>query len=157
VSVEDVKDVSFKAQVADGSRALRGYIVMEPFKAGENVAATPEVEQASLMMVKGFVESVSQAKSRLKVIIGEDISKAKFLVRGYIVAFDRPEGLIDYVQKKPNVVAVEGKVVSLEDSRVVVDFSSSVQSVEEKDFNGFAYKLGQRLASYLTGQDKKAQ
>ena len=154
VPKEDIKDVSFKAQMTDSGYTLKGDLVIEPFKSGENVPASLDVDQASLMMVKGFVEAMPQGNSPLKVITDSDTSRAKIFIKGYITKYEKSEGLMDYVQKKPNVLTVEGKVINLEDNRVIVDFSASIQSIEQSNFNDFAYKIGQRLAAYLVGQEK---
>jgi len=147
--------VDFEAQVVDPDCVLKGNLVIEPFKSGEGVFADAQVSQASLTMVKGFVEVMKENPSALNVIIDEKTDKAEFFIKGYITKYDRPQGLINHVQKKRNVFAVEGKIINLATNRVIVRFSSSVQSLKEKNLNDFALMAGQRLASYLLGQDKE--
>ncbi|MCX5680902.1 MAG: hypothetical protein NT079_01220, partial [Candidatus Omnitrophica bacterium] len=114
----DTSGVNFKAQVTGRNCALKGAIVIEPFKSGEDVPASSEVEQASLMLVKGCTEGMLEGSPSLKIITDKDTSRAKFFIKGYITKYKKSEGLIDYVKKEPNVLAVEGKVISLEDDRV---------------------------------------
>jgi hypothetical protein len=147
--------VYFEAQVVDPSCVLKGDLVIEPFKSGEGVLADAEVSSASLNMVKGFVDVMKEYPSPLNVIIDDKTDKAVFFIKGYVTSYENPAGMINHVTKKCNIFAVEGKIVHLETNRVVVRFSSRVESFKEKSLSDFAYRIGKRLASYLLGQDQE--
>lgn len=147
----DTKGLTFKAQRVDAG-SLEGGLVIQPFKSGEGVEASAAVEQASLMMVKGFTEVMEKGNSAIDVITDNNTSKARFFIKGYIVKCEKSTGLVDYATKKPNVFAVEGKMVNLDNNRIVIDFSSSIQSLEKSDLSDFAYQIGQKLAAYLVEQ-----
>ncbi len=153
---ESLWDMSFKAQKTEGTGSLVGSLVIQPFKPGAGVEATNQLDQVSLMMVKGFTEEMTQKNSSLTVITGQNTSQAKYFIRGYIVKLERSTGLMDYATKKPNILSVEGKMTDLESDRVVVNFSASVRSGEKNDFNDFAYKIGQRIAAYLSASDEES-
>lgn len=148
---QDIKGLAFKAQRIDTGN-LEGGLVIQPFKSGEGVEASAAIEQASLMMVKGFTEAMGRGNSAINVIVDNNTAKARFFIKGYIVKCEKSTGLVDYATKKPNVFAVEGKMVNLDNNRIVVDFSSSIQSLEKSDFSDFAYQIGQKLAAYLIEQ-----
>jgi len=147
--------VHFEAEVVDPNCPLAGSLVIEPFKSGEGVFSNPEVSQASLMMVKGFADAMQEKPSPLNVIVDDKTDKAKFYIKGYVTAYQKPQGMMNRLKKVPNVFAVEGKLINLETDRVILRFSSRAQSIQDKDLNDFAYKSGQRLARYLLGQDKE--
>ncbi len=147
--------VDFSAQIVDPHCLLKGNLVIEPFKPGEGVFADAQVSQASLTMVKGFVDTMSQGSSDLNVITDDQTEKALFFIKGYVIKFENPLGLMDRVKKARNTFAVEGKVINLETNRVLVLFSSVARSSQEKNINDCAYATGKRLADYLLSQSKE--
>lgn len=148
---QSMRDITFKVQKTEGAGFLSGSLVIQPFKPGEGVEATKQTDQVSLMMVKGFTEEMDKKNSSLVVITDDNTSAAKYFIKGYIVKFERSTGFMDFATKKPNILSFEGKMTDLESGLVVVSFSASASSGEKNDFNDFAYRIGQRLASYLSG------
>jgi len=146
--------VNFEADVVDPNCPLQGNVVIEPFKSGDGVFANDEVSQASLMMVKGFADLMQKGTPSLHVIIDEQTDKANFFIKGYITVYQKPEGMINRLKKKHNVFAVEGKMINLETNRVIIRFSSRVESAQEKNLGDFAYRIGERLAQYFLDQKK---
>jgi hypothetical protein len=146
---------SFKAQVADRAPALQGRMVIQPFRSGAGVPANPEMDQASLMLVKSFTESVNQDPSQLTVITDDSLSDAQFFMKGYITQYKKASGLVDRWRKKKNIFAVEGKIIDLRSDRVVVSFSAAIHSSEELDLSQLARKVGERVAAYVAGQDQE--
>lgn len=148
--------LSFKAQIVENAPALKGKVVMQPFRPGEGVASNAVTDQASLMLVKGFTERLNQGSSDLLAVTDDSVSDAHFFIKGYVTQSEVPEGLMKRLRKKLSVFSAEGKMIDLSTERVIISFSVSAQSFERPSPSDLAYQVGARIAAYFIGQDKES-
>ena len=126
-----------------------GLIQMIPFQAGPNVEANAELDQASLMMIRGVHDVLTEKQSSpFQVVIGEKGNTAPFVLKGYITMINEPGKWERWVwHHKSKKIAVQGYLIDRQTGEKVLVFEDTVGS---KDPLGqLGHELGLRIGRFL--------
>ena len=131
--------------------AKEGSLLIVPFPAGVNVAATDELEQASFMVVKGIYDTLKEKGAAFRLLESDSPQKPDFIIKGYMTRLSRSGGMIrGLIKGREMTVAAEGKLLERESGKPALIFSFQRKSAQkETDHRDLGYKVGQDIGEFI--------
>jgi hypothetical protein len=128
-----------------------GTLVVLPFKAGPNAAASPQLDRVSLMIAKGLIDRLSEEKTPFTVLTTQDQGEPDLVVGGYINDFIQPGKVKRWVmQSKKTALSVDGYIdVHGSKERILIFQHKQLKADPKKDGLDLAYKTGQELGRFI--------
>ena len=134
-----------------------GKLLIIPFKAGEDVEATDEIDKLALTIVKGIAEKLQVPGSPFKVIFAENANEADLSIEGHIIGVGRSstfEKLI--LMDKGKSLSVSGKLVDQKTGETILVFTDVKQDQDKsKTFIDLAYGIGRDVGDYVLAMSQK--
>lgn len=143
-----------KIQDADRLRQ-GGKVVILLFIPGPGIEATPEVENISLMAVKGLTESLERSDTPFTFFSPSEKPDADLVVEGYISRFDKPRGLKKLVLRKRTAsLEITGKMRTKPQARSVLHFSylKKAGAPKDRDYSSWGYEIGKALGDEINAK-----
>jgi hypothetical protein len=128
-----------------------GTLVILPFKAGVNAAASQKLDRVSLMVVKGMIDYLSEERTPFKILTTQDQGVPDLVIDGYINNFSQPGKVKRWVmQSRKAVLSVDGYMeIAKTKERVLVFQHHQKMSDPKKDGLELAYRTGQDLGRFI--------
>lgn len=131
--------------------AKGGTLVVLPFKAGEDVVASPQLDRMAMMIAKGAIDYLNEQKTPFTVLTTQDQGSPELVVEGYIEDMDRPGKLGRLVLRhKKATLRVNGQIiVAATKERVMIFQSTKSMADPKRDGLDIAYQTGQDLGRFI--------
>ncbi|MBP9853663.1 MAG: hypothetical protein KBD53_02210 [Candidatus Omnitrophica bacterium] len=130
-----------------------GKILLVPFQAGGNVAATDELDKISFRVMQGISRSFEySSKPNFKILINLEQSEPDFIIDGYFTVKKESSDFLSkwFFKKKKYVIGVEGKLMDANSKEVLAVFSDTVvSSSPQEDFINLGFKVGQNIGDFI--------
>ncbi len=139
-------------KIIDAARLKQGgTIFIVPFKAGPNVAATPQLDRIALMIVKGMAEQINQSQSPFRVLSAENKDYADFIIQGHITKLTEPQGLKKWpLGKKEKILAAMGYMIEQKTRKKILIFSQQKRSLSKgQGYEDLGLGIGSDLAESI--------
>jgi len=129
-----------------------GPLLIVPFYAGVNVAATDELNEMALRIVKGTVDTLQQAPSPFVILTAETAGQAELELTGKITQQNETGGLKKWIGKRKKILSAAGKIVDVRTGDVILKFSRSREGKAGQSFDDLGYQLGREIGQYILAQ-----
>lgn len=131
-----------------------GALLIVPFSAGVNAAATKQLDAVALMIVKGIADALQQSHAPFDVLTNDNAGSADLILEGFIEEYIDPGKLKKWVpQKKEIKIAVKAKLFDSRTKEPAIFFyhtkTASLKNIKSLDL---AYQLGEELGQYIAGE-----
>lgn len=139
-------------QIIDPQRLQQGgNLIIFPFSVGVQVSSTDQTDKVSLMIVKGFAESISTNTEKIKIVWAKEEDKANFLLKGRITKFDEIRGFRPwFFRKNRRVIEVEGKIFDRDSNQTVAVFADRKEAADsEASFEELGSLIGKDMAEVI--------
>ncbi len=151
-------DSSSSIQVISEDRLQRGgRLFIVPFKAGEGVEASEELEKISLMIVKGIGETLKLRSDRWEILSSERSAEAEIILRGHLTQFKKPSRLKKWIFREKNIVlGIEGRLTDPIDGQIILRFTYQKTAPQQnEDILSLDLKIGEEIGELilLKGKD----
>ena len=129
----------------------QGRLWIEPFKAGPNAAATPELDALALRMVKGIADTLDESNSSWAVITDSGPENCDFILTGYIEEYDTSGKFQRWVKHKNQpILKIKAELHDAHNRDYVLALTGSLKGNKKKSKSqDVAYELGQHIAQTL--------
>lgn len=137
--------VDKKSFIPDGTLAVL------PFKAGEGVAADPQLDRMSLMISKGIIDYLKEEKLPFEILLTQDQGDPQMLVEGYIESFKKSSRLgVLFFRPRKSQLNVSGQVIVVSNKERILVFKH-VKSTTDPQKSGLdlAYHTGHDLGRFI--------
>ncbi len=128
-----------------------GKVLIVPFSAGEGVEASKELDQISLMIVKGVAEELGRLSAPFTVVGEDELEQTDLLLEGHIVKRSESRGVSNWMPGGKKLVL--GTEIEIKDrasgDRLMVLSPELRASGAQEDWRQLAYRLGQEIAREL--------
>ena len=152
LSSEDLSSGGQEDKVMDAGRLTQGgRLLLLPFSAGENAAATPQLDSAALMIVKGIADALQQARAPFQILTNENAATAELILDGFIEDYVDPGTSKKWLPHKTEIkINVKAKLFDHVTKKSVIFFNHS-RSASTKNIKpqNVAYQLGQELGQSM--------
>ncbi len=126
-----------------------GNLLFVPFRAGVGVSASEELDRVSLMLVKGFVETLQRGNFPFRILSAENAGDAELVIKGYITELNvsKKFSALSGGNKKLTL-GIDGKMVDEKTDRALIHFSKKETTIQKSgNLMAMAYALGQEMAT----------
>ncbi|MBF0479068.1 MAG: hypothetical protein HQL26_06260 [Candidatus Omnitrophica bacterium] len=139
-----------------------GNLLISSFLPGTEVAAGPEADNVSVMVVRGFMDVYESQtkefqKSKIDLIFSDKEQKPDFILDGSILAMDVPSFFQKwFLFKHKMTLTIEGQLKEKESGRIVFVFKDTqVARLKGGDWTEMGRKLGQNLAKWILAEEER--
>ena len=149
-----------KASVEPGKTAVSGDIVnasrlnsggklgLAVFKAGPGAQSDEQLDQISLMLIKGINERLQEHQTSL--IVTDDEDSADLILQGYVEEFFQPGKFDRWVKHKNRCrLSVSGEIWQRDTGTKVLTFASSQTIPLKAQHLDIAYRMGQAIGDFI--------
>lgn len=128
-----------------------GTLVILPFKAGANAAASQKLDRVAMMIVKGAVDYLAEQRTPFTVLTTEDQGSPQLILEGYVDNFSYSGKMSRMVlRNKETTLSVRGQmVVAATRDRIFVFQHKKTMPDPKKDGLDVAYQTGQDLGRFI--------
>lgn len=131
--------------------AKGGSVLLVPFRAGENVVASDELNKIAYRVMQGLSNSLGENPPYFKILINDKEALPDYYIDGY---FTRKQSTPDvakmFLLRKKYVLGVEGKLMDANTNEVLATFSDTVESNNpEEDFVFLGFKVGINIGEFV--------
>ena len=146
------------ARPGSGERILQkerlqkgGNLLVVPFTAGVQVAATDELDRTSLMIVKGISETLAAASTSFKILNDADAIKADTLLEGHVLQ-QKPAAHLNpkKLKRLKKFLKVDGKMTDAKTGEVMILFSKVRETTQNSQtFEELGFLLGKDIGQFI--------
>lgn len=129
-----------------------GKILLVPFRAGNNVSASKELDKIAFRMMQGISVALKDNKPFFDILINLDQSQPDFLIDGYFTVKKESSNFLVkwFFKKKKYVLGVEGKLMDANTREVIAIFSDTMTSSSpSEDFVFLGFRIGQNIGDFI--------
>jgi len=156
VAAEEVAYVNSGKVIEQAVLKKGGKLLIVPFSAGVNVAATNEMDKVALGIVKGIYDVVGGGKSSFEILNVDNASEAEVVIKGHITQMVAPKkGFTKWFKmgKKKKVLAAEGKMIAKDTGQIVLVFSHSRETkIKDQSLVDLGVLLGQDIGKFILSE-----
>ena len=146
------------AKVLNAPRLKQGgKLLIIPFKAGEDVEATDEIDKLALTIVKGIIEKLQVQGSPFEIIFAQNANEADLSIEGHITGVGLSSKFKKLILRdKGKSLSVSGKLVNQKTEETILVFTDSKQDRDRsKTFIDLAYGIGRDVGDYILAKSQK--
>ena len=139
-------------KVLDADRLKAGgKLLLVPFKAGEDVMATAELDRLALMIVKGISEKLQGSGAPFEILFAQNAEKAELILEGHFTKIRNSSRIRKWMlMDKGKSLAVSGKMVDRKTGKTILVFTDSKQNQEKKKtFSDLGRDIGYDIGDYI--------
>lgn len=126
-------------------------VLIVPFRAGEGVESTEELDKVTLMIVKGIAEAFETGGLSIEILSDKNQDEAQFIVQGHVTSYQTPSRMKRVLSlKKVISLAVKGKMLKVGSNQPVLVFEEKQQAKDKKtDGKYLGYVAGQNIGRFI--------
>lgn len=133
--------------------ASGGKVLLVPFRAGERVASTQELDKIAFRLMQGISGPLRDNRPYFEIVINSDVeSDPDFLIDGYFTRKRESAEVLSrwFFLPKKRILSVEGKLMDARTQEVIVTFQDSVVSdTAEDDFLQMGALIGRNIGEFI--------
>ena len=142
----------YSGRVLNAKEDLRSAkVLIVPFKAGEGVESTGELDKVSLMIVKGIAEALDAGGLSIENLSEKNQGEAQYVIQGHIMRYQSPSKIKRIMPfQRAVVLSVKGKMMKVGSRRPVLVFEEEQQAKDRKnDGKYLGYVAGQNIGKFI--------
>lgn len=131
-----------------------GRLAVVPFRAGNGVAATGELNHNSLGAVKGIMDYLNEHSKSILAVTVSQVDSADFVLRGHVTQFlSRKESRGWFSSLETRQIAIEGQIVDVKTGQIVFRFERNKKvPLKSPQAQTLGYDLGQDIGQFIFEQ-----
>lgn len=145
--------VSAGRMISSEKLAAGGKLMLIPFRAGEHVVATEELDKIAFRLMQGLALPLKDKRPFFEIIINsEKGGEPDFLVDGYFVRKKESSSFLAkwFFLRKKYTLGVQGKVMDARTREVIATFEDHLTSTDpEGDFFQLGFDIGQNIGNFI--------
>lgn len=128
-----------------------GRILLVPFRAGESVVASEELDKIAYRVMQGINNSLAENPPYFDIMINDETELPDYYINGYFTRKRESPGFIKALRLRQGfILGVEGKLVDANTQEVLATFSDEVSSSDPgEDFIHLGFQLGNNIGEFL--------
>lgn len=130
-----------------------GKVLLVPFRAGEQVIASQELDKIAFRMIQGIAIPLRDNRPYFEIVINsEEGSDPDFMIDGYFTRKRESADILSrwFFLRKKRILSVEGKVMDARTGEVIATFEDKVVSDSaEKDFLQLGFDVGRNIGEFI--------
>lgn len=137
--------------IRPGRLAEGGRILLVPFRAGESVVASEELDKIAYRVMQGISNSLGENPPYFDIMINDETELPDYYITGYFVEKRQSPGFIKALRLRQGfILGVEGKLVDANTQEVLATFNDEVVSSRPgEDFIHLGFQLGHNIGEFL--------
>lgn len=139
-------------KIVDRERLKQGgKLLVIPFKAGEGVEASEELDQISFAIAAGLVDTFKKGADIFEIIADGHTEKPELVLKGYITEMDQPHKIKKWVlQRKTIGLGVECKLIEPATGKTLFVFEGRKDSsLRQNSFKDLGVLLAQDIGRFI--------
>ncbi|MCA9403018.1 MAG: hypothetical protein KC897_04495 [Candidatus Omnitrophica bacterium] len=159
VEPQPVPPVAIQLPVRDGRMiapkrlAKGGRVMLVPFRAGEHVIASQELDKIAFRMMQGIAIPLRDNRPYFEIVINsEEGADPDFLIDGYFTRKRESADILSrwFFLRKKRILSVEGKLMDARTREVLATFEDGLVTQDaDQDFLQLGFDIGRNIGEFI--------
>ena len=132
-----------------------GNLLLQPFQAGPNVEANPQLDKISFRIMKGVSDSLKGNRPYFNILLDDEktVQEADLVLQGYITEMHKTSAINGLFGKNKDNLGIEGKLVDKNTGEVLAVFSNTFEARDkEEDHKKLGLRAGEDIGQFIVSQ-----